>query len=251
MQATDDVMIYANWSKGFKSGGWTTRLSQPILDGADAEFGPEIAKTTELGLKSEWLDRRLVLNAAVFYTKYQGIQLQVQQGASPVSQNAGDATIKGAELEMHAVAGNGFSLNFVGGYIDAKYDTINPDTLIPLDSKLPKTPKYKVTVGPAFEWSLAGGAKMQIGADYTRTASMFNDSLNTPELFRPATDNLNAAIHYLSPAEKYEVILGGTNLTDERYLTVGSINRAAGEMVGTYSRPREWYLTLKMKLGGE
>ena len=57
---------------------------------------------------------------------------------------------------------------------------------------------------------------------------MFNDAPNTPLLARPATDNLGAAIHYFSPEEKYSVTLGGTNLTDDRYLTVGSVNGARG-----------------------
>ncbi len=129
-QATDDVMLYTSWSKGFKSGGWTTRLSQPILSGTQAEFKPEFAKTTELGAKSELFDHHLLVNAAVFYTDYTDIQLQVQQGPSPVTQNAGDAKLKGVELETQAVLGNGLSLNFSGGYIDAYYTFINPDTLI-------------------------------------------------------------------------------------------------------------------------
>src|SRR5690606_25765188 len=94
-QLADNMMLYASWAKGFKSGGWTTRLSQPISSGEEAEFGPETAKMSELGFKSELFDRRLLLNTAVFYTEYDDIQLNVQQGPSPVYQNAGDATIKG------------------------------------------------------------------------------------------------------------------------------------------------------------
>jgi iron complex outermembrane receptor protein len=245
-QATDDVMVYASWSKGFKSGGWTTRLSQPILDGSQAEFKPEFAKTSEIGIKSQLLDNRLLLNAAVFHTDYSDIQLNVQQGPSPVLQNAGDATLRGAEIEMQAVIGGGFSLSFSGGYIDADYDFINPDTLIPADAELPKTPEYKFNIGPTYEWSVGSG-RMRVRADYTKTAELFNDSLNTPELRRPPTESLAAAIHYLTPNDKYEFILGGTNLTDDRYLTTGSINLGAGQMSGSYNRPREWYLTVRAR----
>jgi outer membrane receptor protein involved in Fe transport len=49
-----------------------------------------------------------------------------------------------------------------------------------------------------------------------------------------------------SPGEKYEVTLGGTNLTDDRYLVVDSVNGAEGETVGTYNPPRQWYLNLRM-----
>ena len=87
-----------------------------------------------------------------------------------------------------------------------------------------------------------------MAVDYTYTAEMFNDSLNTADLKRPSVDNWNAVIRYVSPESKYEVSLGGTNLSDERYLVTGSINEAAGEHVGTYSRPREWYATVGVNL---
>jgi iron complex outermembrane receptor protein len=248
-QFTDDVMVYASWAKGFKSGGWTTRLSEPIASGEEALFREETAKSSELGIKSEFFDRRMLVNAAIFYTEYDDIQLNVQQGPSPVFQNAGDATIKGAELEVQAITGGGFSLNFAAGYIDAEYDFINPDTLIPPDADLPKTPEYKVTIGPAYEMGLRNGSRFRMRADYTRTAEMFNDSLNTPELRRPASDALSASFHWLSPTERYEVIAGGTNLTNDRYLVTGSINLAAGEMVGTYNRPLEWFLTVRARFG--
>jgi iron complex outermembrane receptor protein len=76
---------------------------------------------------------------------------------------------------------------------------------------------------------------------------MVNDSLNTENLKRPSVENLNAAIRYLSPTGQFELVVGGTNLTDERYLVTGSINEAAGEHVGTYSRPREYYATLRYR----
>ncbi len=89
---------------------------------------------------------------------------------------------------------------------------------------------------------------MRLGVDYTYTAELFNDSLNTADLKRPSVENLNAVIRYQSPEGKYEVSVGGTNLTDERYLVTGSINEAAGEHVGTYSRPSEWYATVRVNV---
>jgi outer membrane receptor protein involved in Fe transport len=76
---------------------------------------------------------------------------------------------------------------------------------------------------------------------------MFNDSLNTPLLRRPASRNLDASVHYVSPNDKYDVALGGTNITDDRYITTGSPNYGAGEVGGTYNEPAEWYLSLTAK----
>ncbi|HEX5162748.1 MAG TPA: TonB-dependent receptor [Steroidobacteraceae bacterium] len=241
----DDQMLYLSYSEGFKAGGWTTRLSNPLFDIAGAAFGPEDSTSYELGWKSQFLDHRVQVNTAVFWTDYNNIQLQIQEQASPVSQNAGDAELKGAELELNAIVGGGFSLYVGAAYIDAEYTRLLPNVTFAPDSDLPKTPEYKYTISPQFDVNLANTGKLRFAVDYTKTASMFNDAPNTPQLFRPATDNLGAAIHYFSPGDKYSITLGGTNLTDDRYLTVGSVNGAQGEIVGTYNPPRQWYLNFR------
>jgi iron complex outermembrane recepter protein len=268
---TPDVMVYASYSKGFKSGGWTTRLSQPTTDATKARFNPEYDKTYELGLKSSWFDRHLLANVAVFYSKYTGIQLNIQEGPSPVYQNAGDATIKGAEIEMQSLLGGGFALNLSAGYLDAYYTFLNPCLVynatpagcLPANgpqitqgggqftlenSKLPKTPKYKVAISPTWDARLPDSSTLRFQVDYTLTASMFNDAPNTPLLERKQSHNLNAGIHFIPENAHWEFIVGGTNLTDDRYLTTGSTNYAAGEVVGTYSPPREWYATLRVRM---
>jgi len=268
-----DLMVYASWGKGFKAGGWTTRLSAIIPSPKDAEYDPEYSKTWELGLKSQWFDNRLRANAALFYTDYTGIQLNIQQGISPVYTNAGNAKIKGGELELTSVLGHGLQLTFAGSYIDAYYTYVNPNANIPqyalpdgtnvcpaappicavnpvgitqLDAKLPKTPKYKLTLAPEYTYSLPSDAAIRLLASFTYTAEMFNDSLNTPELRRPPTRALDASIHYVSPTNLYDLSFGGTNLTDDRYVTAGSPNYGAGEVGGYYNPPRMWYASIRV-----
>jgi iron complex outermembrane receptor protein len=261
-----DVMLYASYSKGFKSGGWTTRLSNPILNAAQARFDPEYDRTIEVGLKSQWFDRHLQANLAVFDSKYDGIQINVQQGPSPVYQNAGDAKIKGFEIELESIFDNGFGLAVNGGYMDASYTKLNPCLLyvgcVPANgsaldpnfggftasTQLPKTPKYKFSISPSYQATLANNSKLLLMADYTSTAKMQNTAPNTPLLARPSTTMLNASVHWIPSGGQYEWIVGGTNLSDERYLTVGSTNPAAGEIVGSYNPPRMWYVSVKAKM---
>jgi iron complex outermembrane recepter protein len=277
---SDDVMAYLSWGKGFKAGGWTTRLSANIPSATDAQFSPEYTKTWELGIKSEWFDHHLKANAAVFYTDYTGIQLDIQQGISPVYTNAGNAKIQGAELELQSVIGGGLSLNFSGSYIDAYYTYVNPNANIPqeilpgiglnecpttainpatggpvcnivagnsLDARLPKTPKYKMTFYPEYTYLLPNESSLRFIVDFTYTAEMFNDSLNTPELRDPATRMLGASVHYITSDGRYDLALGGTNITNDRFITTGSPNIGAGELGGTYNEPAEWYLQLTAK----
>ncbi|MGO9989598.1 MAG: TonB-dependent receptor [Steroidobacteraceae bacterium] len=270
-QITPDLMAYASYSKGFKSGGWTTRLSDPIQSPVQARFSPEYDKSYELGLKSQWFDHHLQANLAVFESKYDAIQLNVQEGASPVYQNAGNATIKGAELELQTVFNNGLSLLLAAAYLDDYYTYLNPCLLyfanaamqcvpsagsqyVPgvggfsYESQLPKTPRNKVSFSPTYDFHVPNGGMVRLQSDYTYVSRLYNDSLNTVELERQSTNTVNAAVHYTAPSKRYEFIAGGTNLGNNRYVTTGSVNYTAGEVVAAYNPPRMWYFTVNAKM---
>jgi iron complex outermembrane recepter protein len=243
-----DLMLYADYAKGFKTGGWTTRLTAPLPPGSPAQaFGPETDQTYEVGFKSEWLDRQLIVNAAAFYSLYDGIQLTYQISTSPVTQNAGNATIKGLELETQSRLGEHFTLTGNVGYMDAYYTFINPDAAAFTGSDLPKTPRLKVSISPDVHTILANGATLRGTVDYSHTSHMFNDVQNTALLARPDVDMVNASASIVSPNGKITFTVGGTNLTDKRYITTGQPQLAGGVIFGTYNPPREWFATLGLK----
>ncbi len=262
---TPDMMLYASFSKGYKTGSWTTRLSapHPVFD-PSLDFDPEFAKAYEVGLKSELIDHKLRLNLAAFHTDYSGIQLNSQQGISPTLVNAGDARIYGFEAEAEAVLGNGFVLNASFGYTNAKYTSLNNvldnGALLTLSScplrtsdttsacDLPKTPKYKFYVGPQYTMSLAGGASVTFNADYTHTAELFNDLGNEELLKRDATNLVNASVTYAAQDDKWALSFGGTNLSDERYIVSGQNQGGVATIDAVYSRPREWYATFRVSM---
>ena len=244
----DDVMGYASFAKGFKTGGWTTRLTAPLPPGSPAQsFGPETDRTYELGLKSDWFDRQLIVNAAAFVSYYDGIQLTYQVSTSPVTQNAGNAEIKGFEVEAQSILGPHFSLSGNVGYLDAKYTEISTFAQATTGGSLPKTPRLKFTLSPDAHTNLANGATLRLGVDYTHTAEMFNDVQNTPLLARPKEDMFNASTAITAPNGKLTLTVGGTNLSDRRFITTGQPQIAGGVIFGTYNAPREWYATLGVK----
>jgi len=249
----DRVMAYASWSKGYKTGGWTTRLTNP--QPTAQPFGPEKATTWEIGIKSQFLDRKLQLNAAAFTTDYQGIQLNFQQGTSPTIRNAGDARIRGVELEAVVAPARGLVVNASVGFIDAHYTSVLPGVLAVsapnafqagtfVGADLPKTPKWKINVSPRYEAHLGNGATMILLADWTHATSVWNDAQRTYLLRRPTIDVFNASVAYREPGGKWTLTAGGTNITGNRYLTTGNENISDGVFFGTYSRPAEWYVRL-------
>ena len=127
-QANDNVMMYGSYTDGFKSGGFDMRGNQSVNPNAGDPYQPETVDTFELGVKSELWDRRLRLNAALFTSAYDDMQVTVQRAvnntvASQVL-NAASADINGLELEAVAVASDSLQFNLVLGYTDAKFNEV-------------------------------------------------------------------------------------------------------------------------------
>jgi len=253
-----DIMVYGSWSKGYKTGGWTTRLTNPQGNVAP-DFNEEKATTLEAGIKSSLLDRHLQVNMSAFTTAYNGVQLNIQIGTSPTISNAGNARIKGLELELVAAPVQGLTINGAVGYIDAHYTSLLPAALVNaspiaglqagiyVGAPLPKTANWKINLSPRYEMRLGSGASVVLLADWTHTTAVWNDTARALLLRRPTNDMFNGSIAYNAPDGKWSLTLGGTNLGNTRFITSGGLNIAAGAAFGTYNRPREWYLRYGMK----
>ena len=250
---SDDVMAYVSYSQGFKTGSWTTRLSNPhpTYD-ASLHFDPEKATAEEFGLKSQLFERRVRLNLATFHTSYKNIQLNSQQGISPTFLNAGDAVIWGFEGEVQTVINANLSFNGSLGYIHARYSRVAPgvgDNGVNITTafSLPKTPELKINFGPQLQFDLSNGGRIQINADYTRTSAMFNDLGNTALLARPVVNDFNMSATYRAPKDRWELTVGGTNLSDQRYVVTGQNQGGVAVVFATYNRPREFFATLRTR----
>ncbi|HFZ2424285.1 TPA: TonB-dependent receptor [Pseudomonas aeruginosa] len=127
-QFSDDLLGYASLSHGEKSGGVNLAVGSAPSAGADSLLvGPERANDAELGLKSTLFDRRLLLNANLFWTGihgYQAITLYQAPGSTQLVQvlaNAGSVRSRGLEFEATALPLRGLTLNFNGSYNDVTY----------------------------------------------------------------------------------------------------------------------------------
>ncbi|MCO2797141.1 TonB-dependent receptor [Pseudomonas aeruginosa] len=127
-QFSDDLLGYASLSHGEKSGGVNLAVGSAPSAGADSLLvGPECANDAELGLKSTLFDRRLLLNANLFWTGihgYQATTLYQAPGSTQLVQvlaNAGSVRSRGLEFEATALPLRGLTLNFNGSYNDVTY----------------------------------------------------------------------------------------------------------------------------------
>ncbi|MBN7796504.1 TonB-dependent receptor [Parahaliea mediterranea] len=117
-----DVTGYFRVATGYKAGGFLSRTSIANQQPFDAET----LTSYEIGLKSQWLENRLRLNGAIFYSEYDDKQVTqfvpTTTGAESTVQNAAAASYQGLELELIAIPLEGLTLNFNYGYLDPEYD---------------------------------------------------------------------------------------------------------------------------------
>ena len=251
---TDQVLAYTSYSEGFKSGGFTTRLLVPevaIVNGVPVpgpapDFDPETAQTYEVGLKSQLFDQRLQLNLAVFDTRYDDIQVTVQRGISPTFENAGDGKITGAELELQSVLGSNLQLSGSIGYLDARYSRLEPGSLIELGDDFVNSPEWSTNLSADYSLQLGRG-ELRLHGDWTNRSKVANDAVNNPLFVQSSVNLYNASLAFAPTGGNWEVILGGRNLSDERYIVSGFQNDGIGVSTAVFSRPREWYLTVRIK----
>tara|TARA_B110000444_G_C18841654_1_gene599333 strand:+ start:35 stop:2359 length:2325 start_codon:yes stop_codon:yes gene_type:complete len=119
----DDVSIYATYSKGYRAGGYNARAADSstfVLN-----FDEELVTNYEAGIKSDWFDSRLRVNASIFHYDYDDAQVTQfvagAAGASSIITNAGVAQNQGIELEITALPVAGLLIAATYGYQDSKY----------------------------------------------------------------------------------------------------------------------------------
>ncbi|MEY2942153.1 MAG: hypothetical protein RLY97_167 [Pseudomonadota bacterium] len=142
-KVNDDVLIYAAYNRGFKSGvynlpGYSVSSLQPL-----PPVNPEKLDAYTAGFKSEFFDHRLRLNAEAFYYKFSNIQVQNNvppPNAGTILVNAGKATIKGFEIDLSAKPVEHLTLTASLSYLDGKYtEFLGGPTFFPTGANAPIT----------------------------------------------------------------------------------------------------------------
>lgn len=245
---SDSAMVYASFSQGFKSGGIATRLSGPTENNQPLTFDPETAETIEVGIKSQLWNRRWQINAAIFNTEYEDMQITYSIGISPYFDNAGKATIEGFELELQGKPASNVLLTAGVGYLDAEYDeldrSITENTPIGLGNKLVNVPEWSGNL--SLDWDVINNqmGTITFHVDYLYKDEMARDSENTPSAMSDSYELVNASLTWRSPMEEWTVSAWGKNITDERFITSTSTIPAVGAPANSWSKPKEFGLTV-------
>ena len=184
-QASENVLLYARYAEGFKSGGFNGRANNP---GEDQPYDPETLNSYEVGAKTQWADDKVVANLAFFFNDYEDFQARVSRSVTSPSQpvpsidfavlNAGGLETYGAELEFVAFPIPELRLDAQIGYLHAEYteffeirNLANPapppatiPTLVDRSWQTPAfSPEWTLRLGAQYEWTLGDDGFLRLG----------------------------------------------------------------------------------------
>jgi len=211
---SENTLIYASATEGFKSGTFNIGQVNPVLD-------PEEVTAYEVGFKSRLWDNRLEVTGAAFFYDYTDLQVNKVIGLATVTVNAAEAENQGLELAIQAQLTDNFKVDFNATYLDAtftSFDSVNPLTNLSEDltgNQLPGAAEKAAGLGLEYSLPLSGGGTLTARADGAYTSdvyfSEFNDNFQKQDSFT----KINATIRYDAPDDKWFVSVWGKNITDE------------------------------------
>jgi iron complex outermembrane receptor protein len=236
-QITPEVMAYATTRRGFRSGDLNT-------NGGYSPYRPEIARDYEIGLKSTWFDRTLLLNIAGYLTDYDNIQKSqtvislAGNAIGTAVQNAAKAQIYGLETEVRYRPVKNLELSANYTYTDPKYikwlePTGTPGVYINHAQDEWEVPLQMFNLSATYTLDLASTDQLMLHAGvYHQSVLFFGEALqllpSETILRQNAYALLDARISYEFTRANASVALFGRNLTDKKY----NIGAAALRPVG-------------------
>ncbi|MDO7842078.1 TonB-dependent receptor [Sphingomonas immobilis] len=272
-QISPEVLVYAKTSKGFRSGGQNLRASG-TAGAAFVPFQPEIAQEEEVGIKSEFFNRRVRFNLAAFYNEVSNIQRTalvttavngVTQTATIVG-NAGKARFYGGEAELTARLFTGFTIGGTVALSDAKYLSYSDASGDKRDEVFQQVPKWTFSVAGDYE-TTTGFGKVRAHLDYAwqdKTALYNYRTIATPgtdaattaaiakALTRTAGGELNGRLGVTVMDDQLELAVFGRNILDRRYNNTGLLFGSPLNVVSAQRNdPATYGVTATFKFGGK
>jgi iron complex outermembrane recepter protein len=214
---SDNLTFYGGWSRGFRSGGFNqTGVGAAAAAAGQAGvhdiFQAEVADTWEVGMKSQFLDRRLNANLALYHTDSHNGYFFFYS-ATTSTQNLGnlDATYKGVELELNARATDWLDLYASYGYTDGKITAMEDPSVV--GNKPPLLTKDTINAGLQVHQPLADKLTGTLRFDYQGIGTTWWDPYNVTSRDPVNLINLRGGLE----GERWALTAWSKNLTNKMY----------------------------------
>lgn len=232
---TDNVMIFTNFSTGYKSGGYNAGGASPPLSTFDANgnlistrrvFDRESVKNYELGAKTDWWDGRLKVNATLYRMDISGYQDRANDGISFVVRNAGTLRQQGLELDTSITPARGFAINASLAYLDSGFLSFPAASGLPgiggvqnLKGKpIQFSPKWSGTIGVNLDGDVgSSGMTWEASANTFLVSKQFVLATTdaNPQGFIDGYATIGARLALNGRDDRWTVAIFGSNLTNQ------------------------------------
>lgn len=257
-QATPSLLAYVNYARGYKSAA--LNLAQ-LPAGATPVVAPESIDSVEAGFKDRLFDRRVTLNADLFWEQDQNYQanLVTPLGKQYLS-NVPEVRSEGVEVDLQAQPTDTLSLYASGAWDDAVYAKF-PAAPCPLETyylapacnldnaALAGVPRWTLSAGGEFYRPVTLGAReaqAYVGADYSYRSSVYSSSSDSIYGKLPPLNLLNARVGLRAADGRWDAYLWAKNLNNAKYFTfVSAAVGNTGELVGQLGDPQTWGGTIR------
>jgi iron complex outermembrane receptor protein len=249
-QWTPDLLTYFSASRGYRSGGFNGRNTSPF---PPQSYDPEKIWAYEGGLKSEFLDRRVRFNGAVFYYDYsdfQGLTLDSFTGITITVGNIAAVEMYGAEFDLTARVTDALQLSAAAGYTHHDITDVDPLAQITIrpDTKLINAPKWTLALAGDYTVPVAGLGELALHFDYNYRSSTEFFLPNFPDEGQAGFGLVNAKATFSPDGQPWQVEVFGSNLANEAYRVFAENGTPLGVPATTavFGRPREWGVRLRV-----
>ena len=214
----DDVMGFATYSRGYRSGGFNMGPWFGTSEGLP--FNPEQIDSYEVGLKSTLWDGRLTANLSAFYYEFEDIQINVPQAIGLTIANAGASEAKGAELEISGILTDNWDINFAAGWLDGEFTEFVTD--IDRSGEKFGQPDFTANLYTEHRFPISAGDIFVRGDITYRGEERFG---STPAFFQTeeAYWRVDGQIGFRWNDMPLEALIFARNIGDESYLTVTDV----------------------------
>ncbi len=219
----DEVNVFATWSKGFKSGGFNS-IS---FTGEDLEYDDENARSLELGMKGRFFDRTLSLNATVYRTEFDKLQVLAFNGVFFDVSNAATAISEGLEVDWQWLTPwEPLSISGSLGLLDAYYEDYSAapapvsqgiDQRQDLSGeRIAFAPEQSATLTPTLSFALFDALRLTTSVDVIHQGEQYTDTDLDENSRVPANTKFNLRLSLGGIDEVWNVTVGVKNATDKR-----------------------------------
>lgn len=215
----DRDLIYANYSRGYRARSFN---AQAFFDPSELSIAkPEQVDAFELGLKSQFADRRVTLNLAAFYYKYKNQQfINIDPVlATQTLENIPRSRIMGGEAELTARATDALTLRAGLGLLDTKIESGIVSGVNVEGNHLSNAPSVTFSGGVDATVIDNGSGKFSLHGDLAYSSSQYFEVLNIPRLKQGSYALLSGHIDWESANGRWNASVWGKNLTNKFYFT--------------------------------